>query len=332
MIEKKFNNKIINMVKAVVIPVTIFVIFGIATGGRTATMQMFFTTLRQAVIPIIICLGIILNMSVGMVNFSAGGMMLCAGIIGGNIALITNTGIAGIVVFSMIITFFEGALTGWLYKKLHVPCIVLTIGTMLVWEALPKVVFKSGINLTAKYTLLAKAPYCFILLGIVMVFFYIVYNKTAFGHNLRAIGANQSIANSVGLDSDKIKFQAFVLSGIFLGVAAFLFISSKGEVRNVSSMSSMTIMMDGFMGMFLAMFLSKYCDMTIAVIIGTFSMKMLSNGFVAAGLSATVRDLAQGLLLLVVLVISANAGLFERIKRNKEFAENANKEYIAVRQ
>jgi ribose/xylose/arabinose/galactoside ABC-type transport system permease subunit len=75
------------------------------------------------------------------------------------------------------------------------------------------------------------------------------------------------------------------------------------------------------------MFLEKYCDMSIAVILGTFSMKMLSNGFVAIGLSSTVRDIVQGLFLLVLLVISANAGLFERRKADKEFAAMCNAAY-----
>ena len=148
-------------------------------------------------------------------------------------------------------------------------------------------------------------------------------------HNLRAIGSNQAIANSVGLDSDKIKFAVFTIGGLFLGIGAFLYISNAGEQRNVSAMGSMTIMMDGFMGMFIAMFIAKYCDMSIAVVLGTFTMKMLSNGFVAMGLSSTVRDIIQGIFLLVLLVISANAGLFERMRADKAFKAKCEADYAA---
>ncbi|MBR2822200.1 MAG: hypothetical protein IKE24_00720 [Clostridia bacterium] len=94
-------------------------------------------------------------------------------------------------------------------------------------------------------------------------------------------------------------------------------------------MGSMTIMMDGFMGMFIAMFIAKYCDMSIAVILGTFTMKMLSNGFVAMGISATVRDIIQGIFLLTLLVISANAGLIERTRADKAFREKRETDYKA---
>ena len=59
-------------------------------------------------------------------------------------------------------------------------------------------------------------------------------------------------------------------------------------------------------------------------------MKMLSNGFVAMGLSATVRDIIQGIFLLVLLVISANAGLFERLKADKVFKQKCIDDYNAA--
>ena len=331
---KKRNWKriIINTIISLIIPVGMFLIFAVLSRGRTATVKMFVTTFRQSIIPIIICWGLMLNMSVGMMNFSAGAMMLCAGILGGNLAQMTGTGIPGVLVFCLLVTLVEGAITGFLYNKMRVPCMVLTIGMMMIWESFPKLIFSSGVNLPSSMTLLARSPYCFILLGVMFVVFHMLYNKTAFGHNLRAIGNNQAIANSVGLDSDKIKFASFVFGAVFLGIAATLYVSERGELRNVQFMASMTIMMDGFMGMFLALFLSKYCNMSVAVIIGSFSMKMLSNGFVAIGLSARTRDIMQGLLLLVLLTISANAGVFERIKTNKAFAKSADDEYRKIRQ
>ncbi|NLD51631.1 MAG: hypothetical protein GX650_01935 [Clostridiales bacterium] len=315
----------IRFLKACIIPVGMWVLFAVITGGRTATQRMLINTLRQSVMPSIVCYGLILNMSVGMLNFSGGAMMLLAGIIGGNLAKITNTGIPGMLVFIIAISVAVGLLTGVLYNLLRVPCIVLTIGLMLVWEAVPKVIYPNGLNIKAKMALLARNPHCFYVLIICLIVFYVIYNLTAFGHNLRAIGNNQGIANSVGLDSDKIKLKSFVLGAVFMGVAAVLYMSERGEVRNMQTMGSISIMMDGFMGMFIAMFLSKYCDMSIAVVFGTFSMKMLTNGFVAMGISSTMRDVTQGFFLLVLLVISANSGLLEKRRADKKFAEECRK-------
>ena len=327
--QNKALSYLIRALKSLVIPVGMWAIFALLTNGRPASTRMLLTTLRQSVSASIICYGLILAMNVGMMNFSAGGMMLFAGIIGGNLAKELNLGWPGLVLFCILICVAEGAAEGVLYNLMRVPCIVMSIGMMLVWESLPKLIYPNGVNLVGDITILCKQPYCFYVLGITLVIFYIIYNKTPFGHNLRAIGSNQAIANSVGLDSDKIKFAVFTIGGLFLGIGAFLYISNAGEQRNVSAMGSMTIMMDGFMGMFIAMFIAKYCDMSIAVVLGTFTMKMLSNGFVAMGLSSTVRDIIQGIFLLVLLVISANAGLFERLRADKAFKAKCEADYAA---
>lgn len=318
---------IVNGAKSLLLPVLVFVVFAILTQGRSASGRMFMTTLRQSVVPALICWGIQLNMTVGMVNFSAGAVILTASIIGGNLMQMTGTGIPGLAFFTLIVGILAGAVTGFLYIKMRVPCMVLTIGMMLVYEALPRVIFPGGVNINAQYTTLAQSPWCFIILAAMLVVFYVMYNLTSFGHNLRAIGANQAIADSVGINSDKSKFLSFIIGGVFLGVAAMLYVSANGELRPVSAMGSMLIMMDGFMGMFMSMFISRYCNLAFAVPISVLTMKMISNGFVSLGLSATVRDITNGLILLVLLTISANQGLIERRRADKTYAVQANDEY-----
>lgn len=337
----KQQNKTLELVKRVamslLIPVGIWAVFVIAiaikNGGFDGALiyKQFITTMRQMVQPAIICYGLMLNMLLGMMNFSAGGMMLFAGIIGGTVAKMTGTGVVGLVFFCVLICVVEGAVNGLLYNLMRVPCIVLTIGMMLVWESFPKLIVPDGLNLSRNtdMTFLTRQPYCFVVLALMAVIFYIIYNKTAFGHNMRALGNNQAIANSVGLNSDKIKFLSFLLGSVFLGVGGVLYVSNMGEVRNVATMGSMTIMMDGFMGMFIAMFIAKYCDMTIAIPFGVFTMKMMTNGFVALGVSSTVRDIVQGFFLLILLVIQANSGLFERRKMDAEFRDACNEAYAA---
>ena len=246
----------------------------------------------------------------------------------------TGTGAFGLVLFCLLVCVAEGAVNGLLYNLMRVPCIVLTIGMMLVWESFPKAIVPNGLNISSnmKMTILTRQPYCFVVLAVMAAIFYIIYNKTAFGHNMRALGSNQAIANSVGLNSDKIKLLSFVLGSVFLGIGAVLYVSNMGEVRNVTTMGSMTIMMDGFMGMFIAMFIARYCDMTIAIPLGGFAMKMMTNGFVAMGVSSTVRDIVQGFFLLILLVIQANSGVFERRKLDAQFKLECDEAYAKAAQ
>jgi ribose transport system permease protein len=317
---------LISTLKTVLLPSLVIVAFAILTNGRSASQRMLLNTIRQSIVPMLICWGLMMTMSMGMMNFCGGATMLCAGIIGGNLAKMCGSSIGLLLLFTIIIGVLIGVIIGALYNKMRVPCMVLTIGLMLFFEALPRAFFTGGVRMPSSVVFLSMAPNCYYVALVMLVIFYILYECTAFGHNMRAIGANPSIAASVGLNADGIKFKAFTAAGLFFGVAAALYVSSNGEVRNVSYLGSMQIMMDGFMGMFLALFMSTFCKMPIAVVVSTFTMKMMSNGFVALGMSATVRDLANGIFLLVLLTLSANEGILARKKAENAFKMEAEAE------
>ncbi|MFZ3151902.1 MAG: hypothetical protein WA116_09505 [Anaerolineaceae bacterium] len=321
---KKF---IVRTLETLILPAAVLLIFTVLTKGRFLNTRTLLTTLKQSITPAIICWGLMLTFTVGNMNFSAGAVVLCSTIIGGNLMKLTDTGIVGLIFFTIAVALILSVITGFLYNTMRIPSIVLTIGLTLIFESFPRIFFEGGVTIPGKFTYLATPPYNYVILVVVMVAFYLIYNNTAFGHNLRALGNNQDIANKVGLDSDRIKFACFVISGAFLGVAAVLYGSAAGEVRNVGALGSMSIMMDAFMGVFLAMFLTRFCNLTFGVLVGTFTMKMITNGFVAMGLSATIRDIATGLMLFVLLAVSANQGAFEQAKLNKQNAQIANEKY-----
>jgi ribose transport system permease protein len=325
------NNKVmrffLSTLKSIVLPVLVFVVFAILTNGRVMNTRTIIAVLRQSVVPVLICWALVLNMTLGIMNFSAGGVVLCSLILAGNIAKLSYTGLPGIIVLCILFSLLLSFATGIMYNLMKVPALVLTIGMVLIFESIPRIFFHSGVTIVRAHTFLALSPYCFIVLAVMGLLFYIIYNKTAFGHNMRALGSSPGVADSVGLDSNKIKLMCFIISGLFLGVAAVLYLSNQGDVRNVTAMGSMVIMMDAFMGMFLAFFLAKYCNLTFAVVLGTITMKLINNGFVAMGTPATIRDITTGIFLFVLLAMSANQGWMDRLRTRKENARIANEKY-----
>lgn len=328
---KKVKRYVMTTVKSLLLPILVYVVFRIVSGGRFGQWSGMVTIARQAVAPILIALGITCNMNMGMWDFSAGAVVTFASILGGGLAKSTGLGIFGLIFFSVITAVVMTAFTAWFYSVMRVPSMVLTIGLVLVYETFPHLVYGGGGTLlSGKITNLALAPWCFIVLGIMFAFFYIVYNYTIFGHNVRALGGNQAIAQNVGLEPMKIKFKSFIFGGIFLGMAAVINISTKGVVKPQSSMASVVLVFDAMMGIFIAMFLSRFCNMAIGVLIGTFTMKMLSAGLVALGLSTTIRDITTGIFLLILLCISSNQGRISDWKAKRKRARMANEEYAML--
>ena len=325
----KVKRYAINTIMTLSLPVIVMALFAIITGGRSLSTRMLLVTMRQSITPIILSMALIGNMRLGMFDFSAGGVLIAASIIGANLMKITDTGIVGLVFFCMMVSIALTALTGFLNNKLRVPIFVLTIGLVFIYEMLPRLLFHGGATISVNYTILASSPYIFIVFAVVFVAFYLLHNKTAYGHNIRALGGSQEIAESAGLNAPRIKLIGFIISGVFLGVASVLHMSSSGQLMNVQALGSVETIFGALMGVFLAFFLSRYCNLAIAVVVGTFTMTTLTNGFVAVGLPQTMRTITTGLFLLVLLCISANQGRFKQWIADRERAREANIKYEA---
>lgn len=302
----KVKRYVVDILKTLALPVLVMALFAVLTGGRSLTTRMLLVTARQSVMPIIISMALMGNMKLGMWDFSAGGVVLSAAILGGNLMKMTNTGIPGLVVFCLLIGVAMATLTGYLNNKLRVPTLVVTIGLVLIYETIPRAIFPGGVTIRAKFTTLAASPYCFIILAIMFTGFYLMYNKTAYGHNIRALGGNHEIAKSAGLNAPRIIQTGFSISGIFLGIGAVIYVSTNGQLMTVTALGSVATIFEAMMGVFLAFFLSRFCNLAIALVVGTFTMTALTNGLVAMGLPATMRSITSGLFLLILLCISAN--------------------------
>lgn len=327
MVKKNVSRRILDVGKALLLPLGVYLVFVVLTGGRFGNGASIISLLRTAVVPILLGMAMSFGMSMGMWDFSAGAVVYATAIFSANLAEMTGLGIPGICLFSVVIAVCFEIITGTLYNKLRIPCIVLSLGLAMVIEALPSLLISSAtgrINLLDGY--LADSPWCFIIVVVMFAVFYYINNQTTIGANMKAIGANISVANNAGVNIDRTKFLSFVLSGVFLGIAAIEFLSVNVSVVAVTGFVSAGMIFDSMMGIFIAGVLAKYINYSFATIIGIITIRMLGSGLVACGLSSQVRSIMTGLFLFVVLTYSANAGVLDSIKQKRKNAEDANRE------
>ena len=326
------KTRIVNWCKALVVPVVVWGIFAILTQGRFATANSIMSVFRTGVVPMLIGMTMAFGMLMNMWNFAAGAIIYACAIFGAYFADLTNTGIPGLCIFSILIGVILCGIMGILYRFLRVPCLVLSLGMVMVVEALPHVFVPEA---TGKIKLLdgylGSAPWCYVIVAIMFAIFYFINSYTTLGANMRAIGANIKIADSAGVNIDRVKFISFIISGVFLGVAGIVHMSNNVTVIAVTGFASAGMIFDGFMGVFLAMVLSKYVNFSAAVVIGTLTIRMLASGLVACGFSSEIRGILTGLFLFVVITFSANSGIFEQMKTRKKIAEEADAEYAKTK-
>lgn len=326
----KTKNLLMRTLKTLIFPACVGVFFALATGGRIFTPRSILVILRQSVLPATIIMAMMPNLTLGLMDFSIGAVVIASAIIGGNLMNMTGTGILGLLLFAVASAMLLTSFTGFLNNKLRVPILVIALGLMLVYEALPKLIFPGndgGAIIKVKYAMLAQSPYIFIVFAVAFLVFYILINKTTFGHNIRALGGNDELARRAGLNVDRIKQISFIASGFFAGIAGALYMASNGQVNSPTAFSSMTTVMDAFLGLFLGMFLSRFCNIAVGLVIAVVTMTTMSNGLVTMGLDATYRDIVKSVVLFFLLAFSGNQPYFVRWRENLKRGAAADREY-----
>lgn len=321
----KPKTKIFNICKALGLPIVVWIIFIIATKGSFASVPVLMSLLRTSVIPLLVAMGLSLGMVMGLWNFSVGAIVYASALFSAYLSSLLGLGLPGVCVLSILIGVALAGSMGVLYRVLRIPCLVLSLGYVMVVEALPGIVIPQAtahIKITEGF--LASNPWCYLILIVMFALFVYINNCTTLGANIRAIGADIKIANTAGINIDRVKLISFILSGVFLGVGGLMLISNNITLTGMVGFATAGMLFDGMMGIFVAFVLMKYIDYNVGVLIGTLTIRILSSGLVAVGLSSEVRGMLTGAFLLIVVTYSANAGLIERMKTKKQVIEKAN--------
>ena len=178
-------------------------------------------------------LGVTFVIASGGIDLSIGTVCIASSVVAGK--LYTDGLIplwATIPVMILVGTFF-GFINGVLIAKWKLPSFIATLGTMMVSRGLsalftgvPNIFYPTGLWFNKVFSNFNGFPvgllWVFVLMLICM---YLMYkNKT--GRYILAIGSNEEATRLSGIDTDKYKIIAYIISGCFAGIAAIFWSAS----------------------------------------------------------------------------------------------------------
>ena len=165
-----------------------------------------------------------------------------------------------------------------------------------------------------KGSVFGQMPGNIILAVLACVIAYIFLNYTKIGTYTYAIGSNEFVAKNMGINVDKYKVLAFILSGAFLGVMAVLTISYGSSMVAVTGMASMSRNFVPTMGCFFGLAFKKYGMPLQAIVIGEFVINIIFFGFIAMGAPTAIQDVITGLALLIIITVTTKVTKGEIVK------------------
>lgn len=319
------NKTISKIVGICLLPFLVFfVFFFLADGFGFHTLPII---LSQSMIPTALGLSMACVMPSGLMDFSPGARTVFAAVIGG-----LAGGYFGIIGF--IIGCFVGGMAGayllaFLYQRLRIPSMVVSLGIVLALEALTDRICVattgfSRVDISSSIANIGIYPKNVVIVLIACLLFYYIFYKTKQGCLLNAVGNDEAMLKNMGVNVDKVKFNAIVSSGLFIFFGAVLQICYSGRIAAIVNMGTMTMVFKPMIGVLIAMELVKIIDnMPLMIFIGEVTIQTVFNGFIALGLTDNIQNIVLGVFLLVVLGVSANRERFAEWRRKRTVRKEA---------
>lgn len=300
------------LVGLVVLSWAIFKILTPTNFGSPANMLSYF---QASLIATVGAVGFYFVMVMGMFDFSIGANIMLSAIVGCVFASHFGMGYAGLVIGSILTGTIVGLLNGLFYVKLRIPSMIVTTGLALIYESVANYI-AGGVEQTLPSNLRAfgQMPWNIVLALLACVAAYVFLNYTKIGTYTYAIGSNEFVAKNMGINVNKYKVLAFILSGAFLGVMAILTISYGSSMVAVTGMASMSRNFVPTMGCFFGLAFKKYGMPLQAIVIGEFVINIIFFGFIAMGAPTAIQDVITGLALLIIITLTTKAEKGEIVK------------------
>lgn len=205
------------------------------------TKQNVFNVLRQQSPYMLVALGVMVCLSTGNIDLSTASTVGVGSLVSA-IALTkwgfhTIGGLFATILVTILTGMAIGAFNGFFVAYRRMPSFVVTLATMTAGQGLA-FLLTNGANIRLDYkNNLASSklvgfgqavdsfigvPYPVYLTLVVVIIFYLIMKYTAFGRLLIATGSNEMAVRLSGINVNKYKFLAFVISGGMAALAGII--------------------------------------------------------------------------------------------------------------
>ena len=217
---------------------------------------------------------------------------------------------------AIIVTVLSGTAIGFtnglIVTKLNVPSTIATIGMgSLVYglnyaytngspvlTGIPRVFNK--ITLTR---LFGKIPINIIYMAVIILILWIVINRTELGQRIKAVGGNATAARLSGINVDRIKIIAYMISGTCAAITGVLLASVMGTG---TSSAGDAYLMSSFAAVFVGSATLKDGEFhIIGTLIGVLITMIGFNGLAILGISSYAQYLFQGGIIIASVALSS---------------------------
>jgi ribose transport system permease protein len=295
----------------IIVLVLIFTLV-LTTKGRFARPDNIRATLLGLSADGIITIAMTFVLITGGIDLSVGSVFGLAAMTVAGILRFTHLNVWTASLIALVLSGGIGAVNGFLISKIKLTPMIATIGTMTATRGLIMVMCKGSTiqlnNVGPVFRFfgsgnIAFIPMFTIILVILTIIAELLLKKSVPVRKIFYTGSNETAARLSGINTTRVKFMTYVLSGFLCGFTGLLNLSRFNvAVSNSGTSTEMRVIAACVIG---GASLIGGEGTVIGAILGTLLMNLVSNALVLWDVSVYFQDLISGLILLLAISIDA---------------------------
>jgi simple sugar transport system permease protein len=218
-----------------------------------------------------------------------------------------------IVVAGILVGLVGGLVNGLLVSGLGITPILATLGTMQIYNGIAvawtggKTLYGSPAALTGIGTsTVGGVPTLFVIFVLVALAVGAVVNRTPLGLKITLQGANPTAARYSGINSRSVLMSTYLFTGLLGGIAGVLFLARNPTASaDYGASYVLLVIVIAVLG---GTNPNGGLATVFGVVLATLTLQIVSSGFTAVRLSAYEYAIAQGVILIAVMVLDQVRG------------------------
>ena len=220
-----------------VILIVLIILFGCLRPESFLTMSNMFTVIRQSSIMGIATIGLLFVMVAGGIDLSLGSVISVESVLVAVLLTKFGWGLLPAYLCGLAGGTLVGLVTGAIIVKTGIFPMIGTLALQIILQGIAYLVCGgmpvSNLPLNAKMIgqgYIGPIPIPVIVFIIVIIIAALVLNRTYIGRHFYAIGSNEEATRLSGIDVDKFKMIAYVIGGLFAGIAAIFWTATNPSI------------------------------------------------------------------------------------------------------
>lgn len=287
----------------------IFLIFTFTTGGRFLAWVNLQNLIIQSAITMVAAVGTAFVMAHNNLDFSLGGACALSCVLA---YLMAGQNMILFFFLCIILGIVCGLFSAFLHIKGRIPAFMAGMCLMFAGRGVAQSVAAKKNMLMVGAASLNNIWVFLVVLVIVVLLGFVIFNYTKIGKYQKLIGTNPKAAELSGINVGRYKTAAFAISGATIGIAACLTVIRSAAIIGNTGLNLETNVLLALSLGGISITGGSATRMRSAVI-GTLIFFILNNGLTLWGLNADYVDIVKAVFFLLTVTISIDRSQYDTI-------------------